>query len=269
VERLLYRLSKSSYKQRLVLKGAMLFITWEGWSPRPTRDVDFLGRGADSEAEIKTIFQALCRQAVAPDGLTFDPDSVRVDDIREDQAYGGKRVRLRAMLGEAQVDIRVDIGFGDAVTPAPQTIAFPTLLNLPAPDILAYPRETVVAEKLEAMVRGSLTNFRVKDYYDLALLARQFSFEGALLAEAIAATFQRRGTPLPAELPKALTSAFVQARQTLWDAFLSRDRLTVDGQDFEMVVSFVAQFLWPPAQAAAQARPLKSHWPPGGPWRKG
>ena len=173
VERLLYRLSQCPYKKRFVLKGAMLFITWDGWSPRPTRDVDFLGRGPNSEAETKTVFQALCRQAAAADGLTFDPETVRVEEIREAQAYPGKSVRLLAMLGKTRIDLRVDIGFGDAVTPAPQSVAFPTLLDLPAPDILAYPRETVVAEKLEAMVRWSLTNGRMKDYYDLAQLARR------------------------------------------------------------------------------------------------
>src|SRR5258708_3667957 len=152
IERLLYRLSRSPFRDGFVLKGAMLFVAWEGWSPRPTRDVDLLGRGEHSPDQLRTVFEAICRLEVEPDGLVFYPDTVKVTDIREDQEYGSQRVQFRASLGAARIDVQADIGYGDAVLPAPARITFPALLDFQAPTILAYPRETVVAEKYHALV---------------------------------------------------------------------------------------------------------------------
>lgn len=160
IERLLYRLSRSSYRDRFVLKGALLFVAWEGWSPRPTRDVDLLGLGEHSAAALQSIIEALCWLEVEPDGMVFDPESIEVTNIRDDQAYGGHRVCLRATLAEARVDIQVDVGYGDAVLPHTDRIIFPVLLELPAPAILAYPREAVVAEKFHALVTLGMANER-------------------------------------------------------------------------------------------------------------
>ncbi len=176
IERLLYRLGQSAHRRKFILKGAMLFIAWAGWSPRPTRDVDLLGSGDPDASKLKSIFDALCQLEVEPDGLVFDPRTIKVDDIREEQVYEGKRVRLRATLSEARIDVQIDIGYGDAVFPKPVTIHFPTLLNLPSPNILGYSRESVVAEKLEALVKLGMVNSRMKDFYDLWSLAQQFSF---------------------------------------------------------------------------------------------
>ena len=267
IERMLYRLGQSEYRERFVLKGAMLFIAWEGWSPRPTRDVDLLGQGNPAASELKSIFEALCRLEVEPDGLIFHPETITVDDIREDQPYSGKRVRLRATLGEARIAVQADIGYGDVVFPA--LLTFPTLLKLPPPQILAYPPESVIAEKLEAMIRFGPVNSRMKDFYDLWQLALHFSFDGARLAEAIRATFQRRRTSLPGDLPLALTDDFYRERrrQTMWQAFLRKNRLAPAEGDFEVVGRLLQEFLSPPVQHLARRAPFQGQWPPGGPWK--
>ena len=262
IERLLYRLSRSPFSDQFVLKGAMLFVAWEGWSPRPTRDVDLLGRGEHNADQLRSVFEALCRLEVEPDGLVFHPDMVKVTDLREDQAYGGQRVQLRASLGLARIDVQVDIGYGDAVLPPPARLTFPTLLDLPAPVILAYPRETVVAEKYHALVTLGLANSRMKDFYDLWALARQFTFEGATLARAIESTFRRRQTPLPTSAPVALTADFYgdPNKRAMWQAFLTRNRLNADGLQLDQVAERLREFLLPPTMAVAQGASFDQHW---------
>lgn len=268
IERLLYRLSRSPYCDRFMLKGALLFIAWEGWSPRPTRDVDLLGHGEYSAAYLKSAFKTICQVEVVPDGLVFHPETLKVMTIRGEQEYGGHRVRLYATLAQARVDIQIDVGYGDAVFPASQWIDFPSLLNLPAPTILAYPREAVVAEKFHALATLGVANTRMKDFYDLWLLARQFAFDGKTLAGAIQATFQRRQTPLPDELPLALTATFYadHSKQVLWRAFLKRNRLPEVEASLEEAVVFVHKFLWLPTQAIRDGKPFNAFWQAGGPW---
>jgi predicted nucleotidyltransferase component of viral defense system len=201
MERLLYRLGTSKYASRFILKGALLFTLWTGQMHRPTRDLDLLGSGENSEQALAEAFGALCGTTATDDGMTFDADSVSVAPIREDQEYGGQRVRLKAKLGNARVDLQIDVGFGDAITPGPVTVSYPTLLGMESPRLRAYPRETVVAEKLEAIVKLGLANSRMKDFYDLHVLAERFPFEGPIVCDAIAATFARRGRPFQLDLP--------------------------------------------------------------------
>jgi len=176
-ERFLYRLSQSEYKDRFVLKGAMLFILWMGESHRPTRDLDLLGYGDSSEAGLLSCLQHVCTKIVQPDGLIFDAKSISIRDIREGQAYQGKRVQVAVFLGKARVFLQVDIGFGDAVIPSPPEMDYPTLLDFDAPRLHTYPRETVIAEKLQAMTVLGMANSRMKDFYDIWTLARLFDFE--------------------------------------------------------------------------------------------
>ncbi len=267
IERFLYRLGQSAYRERFILKGAMLFTAWAGWSPRPTRDVDLLGQGTPTRAELKKIMATVCGAVVEPDGLVFHPETIVVEAIREEQPYAGQRVQLRATLGAARINLQIDIGFGDVVTPA--WLTFPALLELPAPHILAYPRESVVAEKLEAMLHLGPVNSRLKDFYDLRLMAAQFSFDGRVLTHAIHATLQRRQTSLTARPPLALTPEFYQdrRRQTMWRAFLNKNRLAVEQETFERVGEEPESFLQPPLQAVTQAQTFRANWPPGGPWR--
>ncbi|MFN3964808.1 MAG: nucleotidyl transferase AbiEii/AbiGii toxin family protein [Silanimonas lenta] len=227
VERLLYRLSISPYRDDFVLKGALLFRHWLDQSHRPTRDADFLGFGTPDPGRIATVVQALC-QADVDDGLVFDLSRLSVDAIRETARYDGLRVQLKARLGTATCVIQWDIGFGDAITPAPEEVQFDTMLeDLPSPVLRIYPRETAFAEKLEAIVVLGMGNSRMKDYFDLLSLIREARMEPASLTQAITATFARRATPLPAKLPIGLTAAFAldKTKRLQWRAFLDRSRL--------------------------------------------
>jgi predicted nucleotidyltransferase component of viral defense system len=271
IERLLYRLGSSEYAGRFVLKGAVLFTLWTGQSHRPTRDLDLLGFGESSAAAVEAVVRALCSVADIEDGLDFAADTIVVEPIREDQEYGGQRVRLEVRLANARVALQVDVGFGDAITPAPGVVAFPTLLGMPAPQLRAYPRETVVAEKLQALVHLGMANSRMKDFYDLWVLAREFSFAGPLLRDAIAATFARRGTAIPLDPPVALTDAFSrdEAKRKQWTAFLNRSGLKDRGGELEGIVGELAEFLMPPTTAAARGEEFAPVWKPGGPWGAG
>jgi hypothetical protein len=204
----LYRLSKSGYRDRFILKGAMLFLLWGDQPHRPTRDVDFLGFGDSSETDLQAIFRELCDIPVEDDGLTLVANSVQIEVIRDATEYGGLRVRLFGDLAGARVPIQADIGFGDAVTPEPKEIEYPTLLSNPAPYLKAYPRETVVAEKYQALVHLGMANSRMKDFYDLWVIANDFDFDGLILSEAIRNTFSRRRTPLPEHMPSGLSPEF-------------------------------------------------------------
>jgi len=168
IERFLYRFSKSRHAKQFIVKGAMLFAIWRGETYRPTRNLDVLASGSASESRLADTVRAVCKTKVSPDGLVFDPDSVRVEEIRGNQEYPGLRVRMTAWLGNARISVQLDVGYGDAVTPEPLEQTYPTLLaDLPAPRVRVYPPETVVAEKLETIVRFGPVFSRMKDLYDL------------------------------------------------------------------------------------------------------
>lgn len=266
-ERLLYRLAQSPHSASFILKGATLFTLWTGHPHRATRDVDLLGSGDPSEARIAAVLAEVLALDVGDDGLVFDAGSVEIGPIREDQEYGGVRVELMARVTAARVRLQIDIGFGDAVTPAPVRVELPVLLDYPAPQLLAYPRETVVAEKLDAIVQLGLANSRMKDFYDLALLAKTFDFDGSVLVRAIRATFARRKTPLPVVLPAGLTSAFAADRSKAmqWTAFVRKAGASEAGE-LEAVLSAIRTFAEAPLMAAASEDVFPRHWPPGGPW---
>ena len=209
-ERLLSRLASSRHAQRFVLKGAALFTLWAGKPHRTTRDLDLLGFGEPGVDHVRQVFTEVLALEVPDDGVRFDLATLDVGLIREEQEYGGVRVEVVARITNAQVRLQVNVGFGDVITPEAAVVAFPPLLDFPAPRLRAYPRETVVAEKIEAMVHLGMANSRMKDFYDVALLARRFDFDGELLTRAIRATFERRKTPLPSTTPVALTTAFTE-----------------------------------------------------------
>jgi predicted nucleotidyltransferase component of viral defense system len=227
LERLLYRLSISEHAPNFLLKGALLFQLWYGDEQRPTRDADLLGFGPDDVPTLVAIFRSISELAV-DDGIAFDPDSVTGAQIRKDTTYGGVRIDLRATLDRARIALQVDIGFGDAVTPQPQTIDYPTLLaDSPAPTLRAYPKATVVAEKLHAVSILGMTNSRMKDFFDLWVLLRDQTLQGSEVQQAVEATFTRRQTALPDTLPVGLSDAFADdgAKQLQWRAFLRRNQL--------------------------------------------
>ena len=268
IERLLYRLSQSEHADHFVLKGALLLSLWTGRLQRPTRDLDLFSYGDSSQEALTRLFRDICVVDVQADGLTFHPDSVRVTEIRADQEYGGQRVQLIATLGNARIHLQVDVGFGDAITPAPDDIEYPSLLGLPSPRLRAYPKETAIAEKLEAMVALGMANSRMKDFYDVWMMSRELQFDGRTLARAIQATFRRRRSELPYTAPTAFAEEFAgnPDKGVQWNAFLSRNRLDANGMGLVHVIQEIRVFLMPPMLAAANAQEFEQAWPMGGPW---
>jgi len=265
IERLLYRLGRSQYRRRFTLKGAMLYRVWGETAPRNTKDLDLLGIGDCSVAAIAEVFRDLAGEPVEEaDGVTFDADSVEAEEIAERAEYEGVRVHLWAQLDSARIKVQVDIGVGDAVFPNATVGRYPTILDMPAPTIAMYPRETVVAEKFHAITVLALGNSRLKDFYDLWFLAQHFRYEGHVLARAVETTFDRRSTGVPKTPPLALTEEFWsdRAREVRWDAFLRRtDALAAGELRLEEAVTKVRDFVTPVTKD-----PPPSIWPAGGPW---
>lgn len=227
LERLLYRLSISPHADHFLLKGALLFAIWHDAPRRPTRDLDLFGLGAGDVENVIAAFREVCAVACA-DGVRFDPAAISGREIREDAGYGGVRLSLHAELDGARLHLQVDVGFGDAVTPGAERIEYPTMLDdLPVPPLRAYPRHTVVAEKLEAIFVLGIANSRMKDYFDLWILLRAGSLDSATLGRAIAATCKRRGTMISVGWPLGLSEGFAAdvVKQTQWQAFLRKNRL--------------------------------------------
>jgi len=255
-ERLLYRLAESPHRDAYVLKGAMLFTVWTGMLPRATRDADLLGFGDPSPDRIARIFKELAAGPRSEDGLAFDPDSVRVEAIVEDSEYGGQRVALSAELDGARMRVQVDVGFGDAVEPGPVEVVLPTLLDGPAARLRAYPVEVSVAEKFEAAVRLGLVNGRLKDYFDLWYIATKLPPDPRRLADAIRATFDRRGTAIPTGVPPGLSDAYGdEDRRRQWEVFLERVLAPgVERPSLDAVIATVREFLVPVAELARSRR---------------
>ncbi len=270
LERLLFRLSCSAYAESFILKGALVFLCWMDEPHRRTRDIDLLGSGNPSAEQLAALFRDLCDMDVVADGLRFDSESVSARTIREDSFYGGIRITLVAYLDKARIHVQVDVGFGDAVTPEPLQIEFPTLLNFPAPQLRAYSQETVIAEKLYAMVALDMGNSRMKDFFDVWMLSRKFTFDGQTLAEAIAATFMRRGLPIPATPPAALSADFwaSASKQSQWKAFVTQSISEANLQlTLQSVVMQTGSFLLPILNALHKENPFPHRWDSGGPWK--
>jgi Nucleotidyl transferase AbiEii toxin, Type IV TA system len=268
-ERLLYRLLHTADGHRFVLKGAVLWTAWEGAERRPTRDVDLLGPGRGTPETMAATFRTACAATVESDGLSFDATSVTATAIREDQDYEGVRVHALARLGSARIPVQVDVGFGDAVTPDPVVAILPPLLDFPPVRMKMYPPETVVAEKFEAMTRRGFGNTRLKDFYDLWILSETRDFDGGALAQALRATFDRRGTPLPSDVPPiALTPDFGAdlVKRAQWEAFLDRNELSDAPRDLGAVTDRLFAFLWPLVTDDDDRPAPRSRWLAGVAW---
>lgn len=268
MERFLYRLSRSVHANQFVLKGALMFIAWRVPVTRPTMDIDLLGITDNRVDAIVAVVKDICRQDVEPDGLVFDAAGVEGERIVEDADYAGVRARFRGTLSTARIAMQLDIGFGDVVVPESETVEYPTILDLPAPHLRGYSRESAVAEKFEAMVKLGVLNSRVKDFFDIWLLSRQFDFDGPTLAQAVSETFTTRGTTLPDE-PVALTGDFGNdaTRQAQWRAFVRKSRLQDISGRFAEIVEGVAVFLGPITRALAAGESFQGSWKRPGPWR--
>lgn len=230
LERILYRLTQSQHADRFLLKGALLFTLWYDMPHRATRDADLLGLGTSDLASVAETFRDIAAVTV-DDGIEFDPASVTVEEIRKETGYGGVRVIIAGELAKARCKTQIDVGFGDAVTPAPVDSVYPVLLDdLPAPKLRAYPTYTVIAEKLHAIALLGMTNSRLKDYFDLSVLLERETLDTDLLAQAINATFERRGMAVPEALPVGISDEFAHdaSRQVMWLAFLKKNELPPD-----------------------------------------
>jgi hypothetical protein len=267
IERFLYRLSISPHAKDFVLKGAALFTLWEGFPHRQTRDVDLHGFGDNNVETLVEVFKTIVGFPAPDDGLTFS-QVVTADPIRAVQEYGGTRMNLTAHLGNARITVGVDIGFGDRITPAPKEVEFPTLLDFPKPRVRAYPVETVIAEKLQALVSLGMANSRMKDFFDLWHIGRITALDGAKLRAAIKGTFERRKTVIPSETPIGLSAEFGEnpMKQTQWRAFGRKTFKADDGAELGRVVDFLSDFLMPVLRAVENDSEFKGSWPKGGPW---
>jgi hypothetical protein len=273
LERFLFRLSQSPYSQQFVLKGALLFSVWSHLPHRATRDLDLLGFGDNSLDYLQLVFQNVCDLDVLPDGLEFHSSSVHCQRIKPDQEYEGVRINIlgNLTLSRTRINLQIDIGFGDAISPSPISLQFPTLLDFPPPIVSTYPRETVIAEKFQAMVMLGIANTRMKDFYDIWFLATNFDFQSQLLSSAIKNTFDRRKTPIPISTPLALSAEFTQDQQKLsqWNAFLNKGRLsTQNNQSFTEIVQLIDLFLMPLCLALTKNREFNRYWNSSFSWQQ-
>lgn len=263
IERLLARLCRTEGGDRYALKGAMLFATWPGFAARPTKDVDLLAHGDPSPDAIRAVFARACAISLPEDGIVFDPSTILVDAVREDEIYQGVHLTVVGTLASARILVQVDLGFGDHVYPPLTPAAFPTILpDLPAPTLLMYPRETVVAEKLEAMISLGLRNSRLKDFYDLWALSRSLEFDLGTLVRAVDGTLRRRETPVPTGPLVGLSSEYATAveRAGLWAAFLRRQPPPLTPPPFEQLQAALAPFLEPVLAARAYPEAARGTW---------
>ncbi|MCY4182984.1 MAG: nucleotidyl transferase AbiEii/AbiGii toxin family protein [Gammaproteobacteria bacterium] len=268
LERFLYRLSVSPHRDLFVLKGAMLYTAWAADPFRMTRDIDLLSLGDHEAGPLIKAIREVCALTVLDDGLQFDVENISTEPFSEDRAQGAFRARTAARLGAAIIPVQIDIGFGDPITPAPVQLEYPVLLDQPAPFLRSYPRETVVAEKFQAIVAHDLANSRMKDFYDLLAMSRLFAFEGRTLCAAIRATFERRSTTLPRKPPPALTREFSEdpRKLRLWQSFVTREPLLIDELNLNALVREIGNFIMPAAFGAIDDRCLPGNWTPGGGW---
>ena len=269
IERLLYRISVSPYRDRFVLKGAMLFSLWADVPYRMTGDLDLLAAGDPAPEAVAAVFREIAMQPVDDDGVVFLPDTLRVEATRAGEDYAGAAIRMTAMFAGARLTVLVDLGFGDVVTPVAREVEYPSLLDAPRPRLRAYPPEAVVAEKFQALVELGLFNSRLKDFFDLWAIADAFAFDGEILGAAISATFAHRATVLPVGTPPALTTEFAHnaEKRRLWRAFLGRAGVTIAPIDLADVVRALDGFLTPVSTRLAVGERFDRQWQPGGPWR--
>ncbi len=260
MQRLLYRLSISGYGEQFLLKGALLFWVWNKEFHRPTMDIDLLGYGSNETGTLLEVFKTICKIA-DEDGLEFDIDSIEGVEIKEDAKYQGVRITGFAYLTKAKVRFQVDIGFGDAVTPAAEKALLPSFLGLPEPNVRIYPVYTVIAEKFQAMVDLDITNSRIKDFYDVWIIAGQVELDGNILAEAIKTTFARRDTAITDESLNIFASAFKndENKQIQWNTFLNKNRLSSE-LSFSELMEKIGAFLVPVYAACSGADSISKSW---------
>jgi predicted nucleotidyltransferase component of viral defense system len=270
MERFLYRLSRSKYVDKFVLKGGLLLYGWNVPLRRPTRDIDFRGYLDNSNKGILRAIKNVIAESVPDDGILFDETLIIVEQTQIGADYEGIRVKFTGYLGKARIPIQIDIGFSDVIASRIERVDYPTLLrDTKAPYLKAYPRESIVSEKFHAMIRHAELNSRLKDYYDIWLIAENFEFESKALKKAIEKTFAKRQTKIPVERPVALTIGFAESNRDKWNRFAKKLELENKGiEDFVTVINRIWSFLEYPLQAAPSNKSRKQlHWSPPSGWK--
>lgn len=268
MEKFLYRLSKSEYVDKFVLKGGLLLYGWNIPLRRPTRDMDFRGYVENNERSVLKAIKEIIAQPVPEDGMLFDAKTIKVEQTQIDADYEGIRVKFTAFLGKAKIPMQIDIGFSDVLASRAERVDYPTILEeVKGPRLKGYPRESIVSEKFHAMIRHAQLNSRFKDYYDIWLIAQHFEFEGSSLQRAIEKTFAKRNTELPTERPVGLTSDFARTNQERWTGFLRKLKIqSEDVEDFGIVVNKIWSFLEHPLQVSAVETQSALNWVPQKGW---
>lgn len=268
IERFLYRLGRSPYRDKFTVKGATLFTLWTGHTHRPTKDLDLLGQGSSTIGDVEQTIRVIC-EIHEEDGVVFDSASIEGTKIKEDDEYDGVRIKLLADLAGARIPMQIDIGFGDAVYPEPELASFPVLLPMGAPVIRAYPREASIAEKFQAMILLDIRNSRMKDFYDIWFIANTWTFDMASLRKAILASFERRGSATPTGVPFALTDDFLNdPRKTQqWSAFVNRLNPGEKAPSLKEVGVVVRSFLLPCISSGSPTKPDTLSWTPNQGWK--
>lgn len=262
IERFLYRFSKSEYADKFVLKGALLFTVWQIPERRTTLDIDFLARIDNQVERIESVVKKVCATAVEPDGLTFDSKTIQGRRIKEDADYEGVRVKFTGFLDRARIPMQIDVGFGDIVYPKPKVIDYPVILDFPKPHLNGYPQESVISEKFEAMIKLGLLNSRMKDFYDIWLMTRQFEFKGANIASAIKKTFNNRKTDIPNKKPLFADEIYDEKsdRQTLWNAFVKKGDIQHAPETLSATAKEIGHFLIEPVIAISENVAFDKTW---------
>ena len=269
MERFLYRFSRSEYADKFILKGALMFTVWQVPQRRTTLDIDFSSTYDNQIATIEKVIRDVSKVSVTPDGLVFDSQTIKGQKIKEDADYEGVRVKFRGFLERARIPMQIDVGFGDIIYPNPKTINYPVILDFPKPHLKGYPAESVVSEKFEAMLKLGLLNSRMKDFYDIWLMMRQFDFNGLKLIEALKRTFRHRKTSLPQHKPLFAEEIYDEKsdRQMLWKAFLRKGDIKHAPEKLSTTAREIENFLIDPLDAVNKSRVMNEEWKALGPWK--
>jgi len=269
MERFLYRVSQSKYADKFILKGALMFIVWHVPERRTTLDIDFLAQYDNQVASIEKMIKDVCKIDVVSDGLIFDPKNVKGQRIKEDADYEGIRVKFLGLLERSRIPMQIDMGFGDSIYPKPKIIEYPVILDFPKPKLKGYPAESVVSEKFEAMVKLGILNSRMKDFYDIWLVMRQFDFDGVQLLEALKRTFKNRKTSLPQRSPLFAEEIYDEKsdRQTLWKAFLKKGDVKHVPEKLNTIAREIEKFLVKPLVAINKGIGFNEKWKTPGLWK--
>jgi hypothetical protein len=259
IERFLYRLSKSGYRERLILKGALMFAVWKQSIYRPTLDIDMLGRMNNDAATLEKCICDICLEKVENDGIVFDPVTVRSEGITKDADYVGRRISFVGKIENMRIPMQIDIGFGDAVFPEPDRITMPSFFGMPAVQLLGYTRESAIAEKYHTMVQMAELNSRMKDFYDIWVLSTTFDFSLERISQAIKFTFEKRNVPIAEEIA-AFTDAFAEGKQGQWTAFRHKITAAEAPASFREVMGQVKKFLRPAVRSLLLKTSEFSYW---------